>query len=118
MSIIFGLRRDGDRVIDLMGVMRPGELGTISDMTETTRALIVMGCLPDDSGGIVYRAYDESTEVLDGPTPIPVSLVTDSNVIARLGPREMFELRIVTVSYAVGILAVAHNPGPLPPGFH
>jgi hypothetical protein len=94
----------------------PGSLSTLSDFSDGRRALIITGCLPDDSGGIVYRAYDETvnTEPTVGPILLPLDLLTNENLIHELGSGEVYERRIVTVTGIAAHLALQHFDTPNP----
>ncbi|HSW65525.1 MAG TPA: hypothetical protein VLI54_00095 [Bacillota bacterium] len=109
MPILCGIRAERSPVITPLSIIFPGEVRTVTDMAEQRRSLITTACLPDNSGGIVYRWHDDThVEQPDGNFYIDPELLSPQNEIGRIGINESFEYPIVTIAHASGILVMQH----------
>jgi hypothetical protein len=106
--LLLGLRAESRLRPDLLDTVEPGTLHTLTDLSDGERALIVMGCPPDNSGGTIWRAFDNTAVDYDGLFLIPGHLVDERNVVRHLSPGEYYERSIVTITGAAAYLAVQH----------
>ncbi len=92
-----------------LGLIMPGAFGSFSDYRSNSRDIISATCLPDNSGGRVYRFANQDFPEIDQVRVIPMEIYTDDRIIAEIVWGGKFESDIVTETRRRGRLILIHS---------
>lgn len=113
MSVLVGIRSEAPEqasvhLVQPLGIAEPGKFQSVEDFSDGHRALIIAACLPDNTGGVVWRTFDKDTVLPDDDIrSLSNNLTAPKNVLATLTMQRLE--RRVTTATAAGILVVEHH---------